>query len=43
MSMNNPCDKCRKKPDCPERCFPKADYERGLKKQRRKEKNIGRK
>lgn len=27
----NPCDNCKKKPNCPERCFPKMDYEiRGM-------------
>ena len=31
----NPCDNCKKKPNCPERCFPKMDYERGKKKRRR--------
>lgn len=36
--MNNPCNKCRKKPDCPERCFPKIDYKRALQKERRKKK-----
>ena len=25
----NPCDNCKKKPNCLERCFPKMDYERG--------------
>lgn len=28
----NPCDNCKKKPNCPEQCFPKMDYERGQKK-----------
>ncbi len=31
----NPCDNCKKKPSCTERCFPKMDYERGQKKRRR--------
>lgn len=31
----NPCDNCKKKPNCPERCFPKMDYERGQKKRKR--------
>lgn len=34
-SRMNPCDNCKKKPNCPERCFPKMDYERGQKKRRR--------
>lgn len=36
--MTNPCDKCKRKPHCPERCYPRADYERALKKRRRREK-----
>ena len=33
--MECPCDKCKKKPNCPERCYPKLDYLRHLRKKRR--------
>ncbi len=31
----NPCDKCKKKPNCPEVCYPKKDYERAMRKGRK--------
>lgn len=34
--MTNPCDKCKRKPNCPERCYPKLDYERAVRKRRTK-------
>lgn len=30
--MECPCDKCKKKPNCPDRCYPKMDYLRHLRK-----------
>ncbi len=28
--MNNPCVKCRRKPNCPKVCYPQRDYLRGI-------------
>lgn len=30
--IHNPCDNCKKKPNCPKVCYPKRDYLRALKK-----------
>lgn len=34
--MTNPCDKCKKKGNCPAVCYPRRDYERGLQKKQKK-------
>ena len=34
--MTNPCEKCKKKGNCPAVCYPLQDYLRGLKKRQRK-------
>lgn len=33
--MTDPCTKCKKKPNCPKKCYPKIDYLRALKKIKR--------
>lgn len=33
---NNPCQNCKRKTNCPSVCYPKRDYERAVKKERRK-------
>ena len=38
MTMQNPCDRCKKKETCPGTCFPKKDYLRALKKRNKKHK-----
>lgn len=35
--MTDPCERC-KRPSCPERCFPKIDYMRGMRKRGRNNK-----
>ena len=35
MGMN-PCVGCKRKGNCPEKCYPKADYERHMAKLNRK-------
>ena len=30
--IKSPCEKCKKKPNCPKVCLPKRDYLRALKK-----------
>lgn len=30
--MTNPCENCKKKPNCPRVCYPRRDYERSKKK-----------
>ena len=30
--MTNPCTNCKKKGRCPDVCYPKRDYERGMRK-----------
>ncbi len=30
--MTNPCEKCKKKPNCPRVCYPRRDYERAIRK-----------
>lgn len=34
--MNNPCAKCKRKPRCPEPCYPRRDYIRSLKYKKQK-------
>lgn len=34
--MVNPCAKCKRKPNCPSICYPKKDYERAMKKKKRR-------
>ena len=34
--MENPCKKCKRKPNCPDVCYPKKDYKRAMKKRARK-------
>lgn len=38
--MTDPCERC-KRARCPERCFPKIDYKRGLRKNGRNNKQQG--
>ena len=30
--MQNPCEKCKKKPFCRAKCFPRKDFDKSLKK-----------
>lgn len=30
--MNNPCENCKKNPNCPRVCYPQRDYERSIRK-----------
>lgn len=32
----NPCENCKRKPNCPEPCYPKRDWERRERKKLRK-------
>ena len=34
--MINPCENCKRKPNCPDVCYPKKDYKRAIKKRARK-------
>lgn len=36
--MQNPCEKCKKKNNCHNICYPLKDYLRGQKKRKRNEK-----
>lgn len=31
----SPCEACKRKPDCPARCYPKLDFEKRHRKERR--------
>ncbi len=35
--IQNPCDKCKKKGNCPRRCYPRMDYERARKRRKKRE------
>lgn len=36
--MVNPCDKCKRSETCTSRCFPKKDYDRGMRKNKNRRK-----
>ena len=36
--MINPCENCKRKPNCPDVCYPKKDYKRALKKRAKRAK-----
>ena len=36
--MKNPCENCKRKPNCPKVCFPLRDYNRALYKKGRNKK-----
>lgn len=35
-TIRNPCKGCGRKPNCPEPCFPKRDYEKAIRKRRKR-------
>lgn len=37
-TMKNPCKNCKRKPNCPQPCFPLRDYNRALNKKGRNKK-----
>lgn len=37
--MKNPCENCKRKPNCPQPCFPLRDYNRALNKKGRNKTN----
>lgn len=32
--MHNPCEHCKRKPNCPPVCYPKRDYSRAVAKRK---------
>jgi len=36
----SPCENCKRKPNCPERCRPKEDWNRHVRKTLRKRKGV---
>ena len=36
VRMQNPCELCKKKDRCESKCFPKKDYDRAIRKKRKR-------